>query len=91
MIDVAKIGELANLEFSEEELSKFQGELEAMEGYIQKLAEVDVDGVEPTVFGWNAANVLRDDIPSPLADRETFLANAPERINHEVKVPRIVE
>ena len=92
LIDVKKIGELANLEFSPDELAKFQGQLETIVSYVQKIGEVDVSGIDPTITVATASSHgFREDIPSPPADREVFLKNAPERINHEFKVPRIVE
>ena len=90
-MDVAKLCALANIELSQEELEKFRPQLEALVGHIQKIAEVDVSGVESTVHGQPTANAFRDDTREPGLGCETFLANAPQRIDNEFKVPRIVE
>ena len=90
-IDVARICELANIELSAEEQAKFQKQLGAIVGYVQKIAEVDVSGIEPTVHGQLRTNVFRDDVPEKCLDREIALKNAPQRIENEFKVPRIVE
>ena len=90
-IDVARICELANIELSAEELVKFQEQLGAIVGYVQKIAEVDVSGIEPTVHGQLITNVFREDTPRTSLERETVLKNAPQRIENEFKVPRIVE
>jgi len=90
-IDVARICELANIELSAEELAKFQKQLGAIVGYVQKIAQVDVSGIEPTVHGQLITNVFRDDTPVKCLDRDVALRNAPQRIENEFKVPRIVE
>ena len=91
MIDVAKVSGLANLELKPEESKKFQGQLDAIIGYVQKVREVDVSGVEPTVFGQSVQSAFRDDTPGQTLDREVALKNAPQRFDNEFKVPRIVE
>ena len=90
-IDVVKIGELANLEFSPEESAKLKREFGLVMDYVRKVMEVDVSGIEPTVYGGTVQGVLREDVPQPCLDRETALKNAPQRIEGEFKVPRIVE
>ena len=90
-IDIAKICELANIELTAEEQAQFQGQLGAIVEYVQKISEVDVSGIEPTVHGQLITNVFRNDKQEQSLDRETFLKNAPQRIENEFKVPRIVE
>ena len=90
-INVAKIGELANLELNAEELAKLQTQMTATVGYVRKIMEVDVSGIEPTVHGGTVRNAFRDDVSQQSLDRETALQNAPQRIENEFKVPRIVE
>jgi len=90
-IDIAKICELANIKLTAEEQAAFQESLGAIVGYVQKIAEVDVSGIEPTVHGRLVTNVFRDDTQEQSLDREIFLMNAPQRVDNEFKVPRIVE
>ena len=90
-IDIAKIGELANIELSVEEQAKFREQLGAIVECVGKISEVDVSGVEPTVCVISTSNAFRDDTLVPHFDRETALQNSPQRIDNEFKVPRIVE
>ena len=90
-MDVAKLCELANLELSPEELAKFRKQLGTIVGYVQKIMEVDVSGIEPTVHGRLVHNVFREDEQERTLGAEVFLLNAPQRIGNEFKVPRIVE
>ncbi len=90
-IDVAYVAELARLELSPEELATFQPQMESIVGFVEKIKEADVEGVEPMMFGQDLVNVLRDDTVRPSMDREAALANAPARTETEFKLPKIVE
>ena len=50
-IDVAYVAELARLELTDEEKSVFQPQLENIVKYVEKISEVDVEGVEPMMHG----------------------------------------
>ena len=91
VIDVAKVCELAHFDLSQEEMDKFQGQLNTILGYVQKLHELNIDGIEPTLYGQPVENVFREDVNEASLDHETVMANAPERTGGEFKVPKIVE
>lgn len=90
-IDVARVCQLANLELAPEELEKFQEQMATIVAYVRKIGELDVSGIEPTVHGQPVHNVFREDRHEVWLDRERVLANAPERVGNEFRVPRIVE
>lgn len=90
-IDVAYVAELARLDLSDEERSVFQGQLENIVKYVEKISSVDVRGVEPTMHGREIVNALREDEVHPSMDRELALANAPRRTENEFYLPKIVE
>lgn len=90
-IDVAYVAELARLELSDEEKGAFQRQLETIVRYVEKIGELDLAGIEPTLHGQALANVFRDDVVVPSMESERFLANAPERNGAEFKLPKIVE
>ena len=90
-IDVARVCELAHLDISPSEMAKFQGQLENILSYVKKLGELDLDGIEPTVYGQPVVNVFRDDAAAPWLDQDDAMTNAPESIGGEFKVPKIVE
>ena len=59
MLHVAR---LARLELSEDEVAKMSDELSAVLGHIEKIAELDLDGVAPTTHVVEVSNALRPDV-----------------------------
>ena len=90
-IDVRYVAELARLELSEEETELFQRQLSTIVQYVEKISELDVEGIKPTMHGQTLVNAFREDEVVPSMDRDVALANAPERHNMEFKLPKIVE
>ncbi len=90
-IDVARVCELAHFDMSSEEMAQFQGQLENILAYVEKLGELNLDGIEPTMYGQPVKNVFREDVNEPSLDPSDVIANAPESIGGEFKVPKIVE
>ena len=90
-IDVAYVAGLARLELTPDEKHTFQQQLEMIVGYVEKIAGLDVSGIEPTLHGQARVNVFREDVVVPSLPRECFLANAPERAGFDFKLPKIVE
>ena len=90
-IDVGYVAELARLELTDEEKAVFQPQLENIVKYVEKISEVDVEGVEPMMHGRTLVNAFREDVVMPSLDREAALANAPERVGDEFLLPKIVE
>ena len=90
-IDVGYVAELARLELTEDEKSLFQRQLDGIVGYVEKISEVDVSGVEPMMHGREVSNALREDSVRPSMPAEVALANAPKRVGDEFLLPKIVE
>ena len=90
-IDVAHLCRLARFALDADEMARFQKELDPIVAYVDKLARLDVSGIEPTPYGQPVAAVLREDEVEPSLDRETVLANAPDASETEFRMPKIVE
>jgi aspartyl-tRNA(Asn)/glutamyl-tRNA(Gln) amidotransferase subunit C len=90
-IDVKYVAELARLELSDAEAEVFQGQLDDVLGYMEKLSEVDVEGVEPMAHPVVIQNVFREDVVRASIDSEKVLANAPARSGELIAVPTIIE
>jgi len=88
---VRKVAQLGRLELSDEEVSQFSGQLSSIVGYIEKLDELNTDGVEPLAHCLPVYNVLRDDAPQPSLSNEQALANAPDTEDVYFKVPKILD
>ena len=89
--DIKYVARLAHVELSEEEAGKFSAQLGDILKYVDKLKELDVGCVEPTMHGHGRTNAFREDIAVASGDKERFLRNAPGRIGDEYRLPKIVE
>ncbi|MEL7240692.1 MAG: Asp-tRNA(Asn)/Glu-tRNA(Gln) amidotransferase subunit GatC, partial [Planctomycetota bacterium] len=65
-------------------------ELQSILGYVAKLSEVDVEGVEPTAHAVPKKNVLRDDSVGDQLSVEQVLQNAPDSDPPFFKVPKVI-
>jgi len=90
-IDVRRVAELARLELTEEEVAIFQPQLENIVKYVDAIASVNVEGVEPMKHGTTLVNVFREDVVRPSLDTQIALENAPTRVDDEFQLPKIVE
>ena len=90
-IDVKYVAHLARLALSPAEERTMGAQLGNILGYIEKLKEVDVTGVEPTAHPFPLVNVTRPDEIRPSLSQEDALRNAPAQANGLFIVPKIVE
>ncbi len=88
--DVEKVALLARLELSADELLKMTEELAQIVGYVDQLAEVDTDGIQPMAHAVPIVNVFRDDMLAPSLPREEALANAPHHDERGYLVPAVL-
>ena len=87
---VRHVAKLARLAIPEDRLPRYASELDKILGYVDKLREVDVSGVEPTAHPLPLTNVLREDVIGPMFSTEQVLANAPDRDDPFFKVPKVI-
>lgn len=90
MIDseqVLQVARLARLELSDDEVERMAGELSGVLEHIERIGELDLDGVEPTSHVVALENVLRADEPAPSLTRERALAGAPDATDAGFRVP----
>lgn len=85
------VGILAKLELSGEEKEQAKTDMESMLDYVDKLNELDTDGVEPMSHVFPVHNVFREDVVTNENDREEILKNAPEKKDGAFMVPKTVE
>ncbi len=91
--EVQRIAALARLELGENELEKYQKELSSILGYVEKLGEVSVNGVEPTSHPGGLKNIFREDKESDKNEdvAERMLNSAPDKKDGYVKVKSILK
>ena len=90
MIDreqVLHVAKLARLRLDDDEIEKMSSELSGILDHIEKIEELDLDGVEPTSHVVTLENVLREDEPRPSWPREQILRGAPEPEDGAFRVP----
>lgn len=89
---VENVARLARLSLSADEVERFGEQLSSILGYIEKLQQLDVSGVQPTTHAVGVTSTpLRDDEPRPSLSPDEALANAPQRDGTYFLVPRIIE
>jgi aspartyl-tRNA(Asn)/glutamyl-tRNA(Gln) amidotransferase subunit C len=90
-IDVKYVAHLARLALTPGEEKPLGAQLGSILGYIEKLRELDVSGVEPTAHAVPMVNVARADEIRPSLPHEDALRNAPRQAGGLFIVPKIVE
>jgi aspartyl-tRNA(Asn)/glutamyl-tRNA(Gln) amidotransferase subunit C len=89
--DVKYVAHLARIALTPEEQEQFGAQLSNILGYIEKLNQLDVSGIEPTAHAVPLVNVFRPDEVRPSLSNEEALRNAPASANGLFMVPKIVE
>lgn len=84
------VGILAKLELSEEEKERAKKDMGEMLDYIDKLNELDTEGVEPMSHVFPVNNVFREDVVTNGDGSADTLANAPEKKDGGFKVPKTI-
>jgi aspartyl-tRNA(Asn)/glutamyl-tRNA(Gln) amidotransferase subunit C len=85
--DVLHVANLARLALTDEEVERFGEQLNVILEAVGKVAELDLEGVEPTSHPLELVNVWADDEPRPSLSLDVALANAPEREDDAFRVP----
>jgi aspartyl-tRNA(Asn)/glutamyl-tRNA(Gln) amidotransferase subunit C len=74
---VLHIARLSRLALTDDEIARFSEQLSAILDAVGTVAELDLEGVEPTSHPLDLVNVLDEDVPRPSLSVEEALANAP--------------
>ena len=90
MIDrdqVLHVAKLARLRLSDEEVDRMAGELSSILEHVERIDELDLEGVAPTSHVIEVENVLRPDEPRESWPRERVLELAPDAAADGFRVP----
>ena len=88
---VDEVAHLARLEFNEEGKAEILNDMNRMLAFVDKLNEMDTDGVEPLIYMTDEKNVMRDDEPKQTITQKDALKNAPEKDSDYFKVPKVID
>jgi aspartyl-tRNA(Asn)/glutamyl-tRNA(Gln) amidotransferase subunit C len=89
--EVKHIAMLSRLELKEEEVEKFQTQLSKILDFVEKLNELDTEGIDPKFQIIPPQNVLREDVSGVSLSREKTFMNAPETDGEHFIVPKVVK
>ena len=87
---VLHVAHLARLDLKEEAVDRFAEQLGDILNYVEVLNQADTQGVDPTSHVLDLTNALRADDPGDHLERQTALANAPDRNGESFLVPKVV-
>lgn len=90
MIDreqVLHVARLARLALDEDEIERMATELSGILEHVDRIGQLDLDGVAPTTHVVRLENVLRADEPESSYPRDRMLGEAPESDEHSFRVP----
>ncbi len=89
--NIQYVARLARIALTPEEEARLGEQLGHILGYVDKLREVDVSGVEPMAHPFPLTNVMREDVPGESLSQDDAMRNAPSRSGGLFVVPKIVE
>jgi aspartyl-tRNA(Asn)/glutamyl-tRNA(Gln) amidotransferase subunit C len=90
MIDreqVLHVARLARLELRDDEVEQMAAELSGILAHVDRMAQLDLEGVPPTTHVVEVTGALRADEPRPSWDRDVMLASAPAERDGGFLVP----
>ncbi len=88
---VERLAELSKLEFDDASKETMKQDLQKIFDMMDKLNELDVEGVEPLVYMSDEVNVLRADEIKGQVTKEEALLNAPQKDSDFFKVPKVIK
>ena len=87
---ITKLSRLSMLQFNEEEREEIKSDLQKMIGFMDKIREPDLEGIEPLLHICHNQDVLREDIPGNMLTREEALKNSGGQDGQYFIVPKII-
>jgi len=88
---IEKLAHLSRLEFNEAEKAEIKNDLQRMIEFVEKLNELDLEGVAPLLHMSDEINVLREDEIKGSIPRAEALKNAPLHDEQFFMVPKVIK
>jgi aspartyl-tRNA(Asn)/glutamyl-tRNA(Gln) amidotransferase subunit C len=88
---VRRVAHLARIAVAEGEVENLRGELNAILAFVEQLAEVEIEGIEPMTSVTPMTMKMRDDQVTDGGIPDAIIANAPVHEHHFFLVPKVVE
>ncbi len=87
---VDQIAHLARLEFKGGKKEEIREGLQRIIAFVDKLKEIDTEGVEPLVYMTSEINRLREDEPKVTLTQMEALKNAPKKDSDYFRIPKVL-
>ena len=88
---IKDLSRLAKLNFDEQTIEEMKSDFENILGFVDKLSEIDTEGVEPLIYLSDEVNMLRADEIDGEVTQEQALKNAPKKDSDYFKVPTVLK
>ena len=88
---IQDIAKLSKLKFDDSAEEKMKVDLEKMIDFVDKLNEIDTEGVDPLIYMSEEVNVLREDKITEETSQKDAMKNAPEKDSDYFKVPTVLK
>ena len=88
--EVRHVAKLARLKLDDAQVHLYAQQLSDILAYVEKLKELNVEGVEPMAHAIDLTNRFRDDVPGKTLSTEEALMNAPAKDEPFFKVPKVI-
>jgi aspartyl-tRNA(Asn)/glutamyl-tRNA(Gln) amidotransferase subunit C len=89
--DVEKLAHLGRLELTETELAQMERDMNKMLLFVDKINELNLDGIEPLAYMSDEVNILREDEIIQTISHEEALKNAPDKDSDYFRVPKVLK
>lgn len=88
---VKRIADLARLEISDEEVTRYCDQLSAILDYAARLQAIDTTGIPPTSSVLPRISILREDVPVKCLGHDELLSIAPRTAHGQYRVPPVLD
>ncbi len=90
--EVEHIAELARIELTQEETTKYQKDLSSILAYFEQLQEIDTNNVEPIGHITGMTNMYREDREEEFGDlgRKEIMENVPDTKDNFIRVKAVL-
>ncbi len=89
--EIKHIAKLVKLNLSDEEMNRYEKDINEIIDYINKLNELDTTDVKPLNYPLEKETAFREDVVGKSLSREATFKNAPDTDGEFFKVPKIIK
>lgn len=88
--ELKRVADLAHLAITDEEAVSYTEHLAGIINLADELTELNTEGIAPMTHALELINIMRDDVPTDILDREDMLKSVKEHKDGQIKVPTIL-